>query len=141
MGRPAALLQRAVGLLSAGVLVVVVAVSGLQGPAVAAPPHAGKYQGATVEGPDKAAGSITIKAKNATTIAVIRHVDSCGDVWRYTNVPVQANGTFSLEVKRDHVNVLLWKIRGKFVKGGTKVRGAITYVGCEEDVVFTAVEK
>jgi hypothetical protein len=138
MSRSAALLpSTVVGLLSAAVLVVV----GVQGPAVAVPPHEGKYQGATVEGPDKAVGSITIKAKNANTIAVIRHVDSCGDVWRYRNVPVKANGTFELEVKREHVNVLLWKIRGKFVKGGTKVRGTITYVGCEEDVVFTALEK
>ena len=124
------------GLLSGSLLV-----AGAQESAVAVPPHPGKYTGATVEGQDKAVGSITIKAKNASTLSLIRHVDSCGDVSKVRNVSVKANGSFTAElIRRDTVNVLLWKISGKFVGDGAKARGTIAYVGCEEDVVFSALE-
>jgi hypothetical protein len=110
--------------------------------ALAATPHADStYKGATVEG--DAAGKVVIKARSATELKLVKHVDSCGEVHKVTNVAVKADGTFKGEIKLEQVgDIVIWSVTGKFVKGGTKAKGSITQVACTgEKARFTALEK
>ncbi len=108
-------------------------------PAATPHPHA-KYKGPSLEGQVK--GTVVIVAATKTRLAKIKHVDTCGVVHKVKNVRVNPNGTFQASIKREHVNVDLWSISGRFVRGGTKAKGLIKQVGCTgDDARFRSLKK